>query len=892
FPDYLLMDPLSALGVASNILAVIDFGWTVLTETRNIHQSSSGLSGEAEFVDHLIQDVAKLDEGLPSLVGVSGELQTLLDESKSIIGLLQNGLQAVKAGNRSKWSSFLSALKQTWGKDQVKDLTSRLGKLQIQVTRHLQVATHKEITQGVTVISRAIAQVERTNVMLDIKRREDLRELQRNLIKAIDGNAKSSRDIVNGINGLDNDKESSEHKRSKVLIKLANFRKLETATKEISASAETIREDQEILERLHFDHLQTRHYAIEEAHSNTFQWAFEQQSEGLQFREWLENHNGVFWVYGKPGSGKSTFMKFLCGNEGTRICLRRWAGEKGLIIAKFFFWNAGSDLQKSQEGLLRSLLFEILRQCPDLMPVAKNAMAEIPDLDKPDPLRYTHNLMHIYQRIATQNISLKFCFFVDGLDEFQEERQWMLKLEDLTRDDIQQYVSDKLKEHQQFNVLAQMNTDYLQVVNAVVERAQGVFLWVYLAVRTLLEGLTYHDSVSTLYRRLQEFPPDLEPFFQHLIDSVQPIYRKQMTRYLKIATIAYRPLLAMVYSYLDDIDDNPDFAIALEQSELNPEQIRFRKDKLRRRLDGCSRGLLEIVQLSGPKSGGEFFEHGVGFIHRTVSDFLHRSEDVQSLLQQNAGSENIPLMACHAMLATMKRIPTQTPNKSDKAEDLVWVLFLFMSKSLLDNPDSETALEPILEAAETSCRITAVPEYDRHRIHMFVRLAARVDLLSFVQKKVAVNPSMLRNKPEDILYPVLHYALNYRMFECPIAMRTVTLLLEAGADPNERLFKSEPATVSSSCVTELVKEREFDKKLLGHELIRVLLLHGADLRAPVKASGKTRSAEQAIVEFLTPDVANKLFQEIREIRSKAPWITRKQERVKIWYQKLVTRSVR
>ncbi|KAK8108438.1 hypothetical protein PG984_014239 [Apiospora sp. TS-2023a] len=932
FPDYQLMDPLSALGVASNILAVIDFGWTVLTEARSIHQSSSGLSGEAEFVDHLIQDVSKLDEGLPSLVGVSGELQTLLNESKSIIGLLQNGLQAVKAGNRSKWSSFLSALKQTWGKSQVKDLTSRLGKLQIQVTRHLQVATHKEITQGVTAISRSIAELESTIFKFDIKRRDDLQELQRNLIKAIDESARSGRDIANSINGLASDKNSSEHEQTKVFIKLADFKKLETATKKFSESAETIREGQEILERLHFDQLQTRHHAIEKAHSKTFKWAFEQQNQGLWFREWLENHNGIFWVYGKPGSGKSTFMKFLCGNEDTRNCLQRWAGEKGLIIAKFFFWNAGSNLQKSQEGLLRSLLFEILRQCPELMPAAKNAMAEIPDLDKPDPLRYTHNLMHIYQRIATQNVPLKFCFFVDGLDEFQEERrshldlikflkqlelssdiklcvssrpwtvfvdefgskpEWTLKLEDLTRDDIQQYVSEKLKEHPQFNILAQMNTDYLRVVDAVVERAQGVFLWVYLAVRTLLQGLTYHDSVKTLYRRLQEFPPDLEPFFQHLIDSVDPIYSKQMTRYLKITTIANRPLLAMVYSYLDDIDDNPDFAIALEQSELSLEQIRFRMDKLRRRLDGRSRGLLEIVQWRGRgyMTRATFFEDRVDFIHRTVRDFLHQSEDVQSLLQQNAGSENIPLTACHAILATMKTIPTITPYEYDDATRFVYELFSFIRESLLENPNLETALEPIVEAAETSYRTTASTADDGYVRKLFAGLAARVDLISSVRKKLAANPSMLQNNPENHFMPVLHYALEFRFFKFPISMRTVTLLLEAGADPNGQEFKSEPHTVWSSFVEVLLEVGGFDKQR-GYELIRVLLLHGADLRAPVYGPGEPPSAEQAIVELLTPDVANQLFQEIREIRSKAPWITRKQERVKLWYQRLVARLPR
>ncbi|KAK7961173.1 hypothetical protein PG988_012387 [Apiospora saccharicola] len=216
----------------------------------------------------------------------------------------------------------------------------------------------------------------------------------------------------------------------------------------------------------------------------------------------------------------------------------------------------------------------------------------------------------------------------------------------------------------------------------------------------------------------------------------------------------------------------------------------------------------------------------------------------------------------------------------------------------------ETALEPLLEAAETSYRITASLEDDEYGKKLFIGLAARADLLSFVQKKLAANPSMLLSKPEKKPVPVLHYAMEPRTFKFPPSMRTVTLLLEAGADPNELKSEIILDTVWSSFVARLLEDGDFDRKR-GHELIRILLLHGADLRAPVwviretrsseqAIEGETRSAEQVLIEFLTPDVANQLFKEIRVIfgRPRFLWITRKQERVKIWYQKLVTRSAK
>ncbi|KAK8022028.1 hypothetical protein PG993_012795 [Apiospora rasikravindrae] len=911
------MDPLSALGVASNILAAIDFAWTLLTEARSIHNSSSGLSGEAEFVDCLIRDVAVLDAGLPALVEANEELHTLLAESKKITALLQNALQAQKSrGGRSKWSSFQSALKHTWGKDQVKDLTSRLGSLQAQVTRHVQMATHKEVTRGVTAISRAIADIESTNIRLEFKRREDFQELQRSLVQAIEEGTRSGRDVATTINGL-----------------------LEAATRAISESAETVRADQHILNRLYYSNIQTRHRKIEDAHSRTFQWAFEQTDAGHRLKEWLESRDGVFWVYGKPGSGKSTFMKFLCGNRSTPPCLQRWAGDKKPIVAKFFFWIAGSPLQKSQEGLHRSLLFEILRQCPELMPAVRSAISELPDWDQPDVLQYTKNLLLLYQRIVTQEIPVKFCFFIDGLDEFQEKGrghsdlikilrqlelssdiklcissrpwtvfvdefgsnpEWTLKLEDLTRDDIRHYVSDKINEHPQFKTLTHINTEYSQVVDAVVERAQGVFLWVLFVVRTLLEGLIYHDSVSTLYRRLLVFPPDLEPFFQHLIDSVAPIYREQMARYFEIATLAERPLLAMVYSYLDDIDENPTFALLLAQSKISSEQKSLRHDQLRRRLDDRSRGLLELVQcdnLVSSRAPGEFFTYQVDFIHRTVRDFLHQSADVQSLLQHNLGSERFSLTTCHAILAVVKTAPFHHATDIDQLLHLIQTLFFFASKSLAVNPVSEKVLGPILDAAEASYRSTTSSIDEQYEAFLFIGHAARIDFFSYVHKKLTANPNMLRKSRCDPglaqSWPALYYALRPALYTHHVSTRTVAHLLEAGADPNE-VFGGDRTvwadflfTLHISLKNEWIPHTHMDiipDKEKSRELVRVLLLHGADLNAYVAVphtSGLVK-AETLINRVLTPDVANQLYQEVQQIsdQMKAPWNVKEQERGK------------
>lgn len=51
--------------------------------------------------------------------------------------------------------------------------------------------------------------------------------------------------------------------------------------------------------------------------------------EGVQrttFMNWLSTGRGIFHIYGKLGSGKSTLMKYLCDNPRTESELRKWAG--------------------------------------------------------------------------------------------------------------------------------------------------------------------------------------------------------------------------------------------------------------------------------------------------------------------------------------------------------------------------------------------------------------------------------------------------------------------------------------------------------------------------------------------------------------------------------------
>ena len=91
--------------------------------------------------------------------------------------------------------------------------------------------------------------------------------------------------------------------------------------------------------------MRLRRSHIKEAHEKTFEWIFTVPTPGHstraqpspKFADWLENDGGVYWIAGKVGSGKSTSMKYLCGQERTSKILQKWAGSEKLVFASYFF---------------------------------------------------------------------------------------------------------------------------------------------------------------------------------------------------------------------------------------------------------------------------------------------------------------------------------------------------------------------------------------------------------------------------------------------------------------------------------------------------------------------------------------------------------------------------
>ena len=322
----------------------------------------------------------------------------------------------------------------------------------------------------------------------------------------------------------------------------------------------------QFLESLWFPEIHAREEGIKDAHEKTFRWLFDDSHNSARpwddFVKWLECGRGTYWISGKAGSGKSTLMRYLCHNDRTTNSLRVWAGSREPLLIKFFFWSAGSPVQKSFVGLFRSLFYQILSALPKLItlisvnrPCPASQYGPIPAWTE---ARLKKSLKLVIREVASSH---RLCFFLDGLDELDESHEnlvsqvrdlveindikiclssrpyrvfseafsstAMLRLHDLTESDVLAYVSESL--------ISRGSDAASDMSKNIVQRANGVFLWAELAVREMNRGLTNRDSPQQLKKRLYSLPDEIEELYGHMLECIDTVYREEAARSFIVA---------------------------------------------------------------------------------------------------------------------------------------------------------------------------------------------------------------------------------------------------------------------------------------------------------------------------------------------------------------------
>ena len=588
-----------------------------------------------------------------------------------------------------------------------------------------------------------------------------------------------------------------------------------------------------VIESLRFEMIFERRKRIVEAYPTTFEWLFSEPSPvelpGVPMLQWLRERNGIYWVSGKAGSGKSTFMKFLTNDERTRQALEVWAGTKRLVIASYFFWNAGTEMQKSQLGLLQTLLYTVLQQCPQL--ASQICPAQIQKAASSTLVWTRAEILEVLKDLGLRTSdSTRFCFFIDGLDEFHGDhtevlevmkdltsdhikicfssRPWnvfqnaygancglKLQLQDINRQDILRFVEGTLSKERHFRDLKASDNRYDRLVNEIVERASGVFLWVFLVVQSLRRGLCNSDTISELQDRLRILPTELELFFQHILDSVEKVYHRQAARIYLIRLSAQGSLTTMTASFFDEKDSN--FALTRLSSSWGKDEIKSRTRHISRRISARCTDLIEVSE-----------EHKVEFLHRTVRDFLHL-RDVHDLLVQRAGVDfDAHQYICNATLCQLL-LPINVSYESPKTPSgLEHLVEQFLDHAYEMELHSNLTNIQLLERLDRE--LGSLWEEDPRSLFAInyhndwlIEVAVQRNLYGYLCQEIGQVRALMCPEDGELGRPLLHFALRltrdtrsmpYSMrrsmgFGANINspdLRMVSLLLENGADPNEK----------------------------------------------------------------------------------------------------------
>ncbi|KAL2201754.1 hypothetical protein CC79DRAFT_1402082 [Sarocladium strictum] len=388
---------------------------------------------------------------------------------------------------------------------------------------------------------------------------------------------------------------------------------------------------------LQFSQMNARKFVIKERLKSTCEWLLQHET----YISWRDDakiplHKGFFWLRGKPGSGKSTLMKFAY-DVHKKESVRRKLKTSQVLVASYFFHSQGEVLQRSIEGMYRSLVFQLFNGFVDLQDLLDDTEL-LPDGKSGCPSLY--QLQVLLERGIARLKDRQFICYVDALDEcaMNEVPRIAQNFQNLAEEQnhewcrFRAFLSSRHYPHIQARiglqlVLEQMPghaEDLTRYVNArlafrdpdltqkLTRRANGLFLWVLLVVddlnRLYLRG---HPRSAAQYEQLGRLPADLSIVFANILHR----YTGQMDEFI-VAVVwmlfSRRPLSPA------ELEHAIWSGIGHGTSDHPPPSLKIPFDeessRLHRRITSSSKGLAEVTTYNESSTAQ--------FIHESVRDFL------------------------------------------------------------------------------------------------------------------------------------------------------------------------------------------------------------------------------------------------------------------------------
>ncbi|KAI1377992.1 hypothetical protein F4677DRAFT_414128 [Hypoxylon crocopeplum] len=675
------MEAIAAIGLASNVLQFIDVGYKVLSTSKELYGAGNEASRSNKDIEFISQEMKRSSRSLRK--GISTPQPS--DDEKSLLRLaaecerwssdmiaLLDRLKNKSTGSRSK------ALKAAWRNYKLRDERTRLEKGLDSCRKQLDLQLH--------IISRSET-LEKLGNLDELSKlsNDHLTVLRRSvelLEQSLSGQVMSvSSQLIGELRGI---------------LNISDQKLLQSKQKLF-------------LDALRFDGMYGRLDDVESAHAATFEWLLEgkhvprnkdfeyaisstdefRNEARKDFTRWLRSGHGIFHISGKPGAGKSTLMKFLCKNQLATRYLEEWSGSKTLIFAKSFFWRLGSDTQRSLNGLVRSLFFQMLSAVPDLIPVAFPSLWAQADSNANSTIYLeADEIQDAFDKLLVDQATYeahKIVFFIDGLNEYQgrhidlvnrlfnwtsntdglkicvSSREWnefmvgfaecpKLRIHECTYEDITTLITDRLKMLSQIPTL--IDGDRISsLIWLIAYKAEGVFQWVRLVLTAAEDGILNGDDILGLISKIESFPNELGALYQYLFNSIHVADRRKAFEFLRMSCHMGldRRLPLFQFWFLNQVIDDPTYALKMSIQNHTEEDMARLLQVTRRQLYGRCKGLLEVYSAPADLP----YEIRVGLMHSTVHEFLDQSH-IKEALDQAVGHVDFFDRICQTFLAHAK----------------------------------------------------------------------------------------------------------------------------------------------------------------------------------------------------------------------------------------------
>ncbi|KAI0441725.1 hypothetical protein F4803DRAFT_407988 [Xylaria telfairii] len=845
-----MADPFTIIGLVSGIISLAEFGFKIVSETKTVYDSVHGTTAEADELIMIINNVRHLHGQVKGqhlsnrkLSFDESNVLAMVEECDALANKLEDTIATLKRRNGTVSRTLESArvaFRSFSKHDEIQALKSRLDALDQHIRSYLYRALQKKEH---SIIMAKLEEIE-TSVKTHIENGSNLGHIRDDILLTLTNRTKLSGEI-----------EAATQAERLASIKT----KLEMLEKEQYICATQIK----ILKSLYFPELRRRWHQIRDADIRSNEWIYD--AGKTSFVSWLESQrqgDSFFYITGRAGSGKSTLMKFVSENKRTKESLERWAGKAKLHTASYYFWNQGTDKQKSGIGLFQSLLYQILRLAPDLITLINQDRLhhEVWEMKK---------LIDIFKQIAQQTVlDTKFCFFIDGLDEYDgDEKDIIHLLQELsisqhikicassrpgrqyestlpkddrtfdiarfTKGDMLRYIKTRLQQCVNWRRLAAADPPTCQdILNELSARAGGVWLWVSLVTADIIKEAEKNEEAATLRKIVDEFPADLYEYFARMIRRIPKRHHEEMAETFLVVMEELQPLPLYAFALLERGRKNSNYAIDAPTEPISEEGVKSTYPALRDRIRNRCSDLLIVHDEPHPI----FLSHSVDFLHRTVRDFLQEGYNKQ--LEMYAKEEFDPLVSLSKIcLGLLKALPVSNfrdPVSANKVIGLTDEL-LYYAHEIEKRRDLEgTPLVKLLDQldkvnshharnitnhwthARDSPASRGLDEYREGGNCNFLALTVQARLVKYVRIKLKADQNNMKKRGR----PLLDYALRPRRIT-PITMPyhsvrddpsldvgMVELLLENGADPNQPVHLYEGASVWALFLLSIHEARE------------------------------------------------------------------------------------